>query len=79
MDKTVIDAAQAVDSQHYSPLSARSIIVGWFVAVGIAWLLYVLGLAVGFSAFDVSDADVTQAARPKPYPGPSLRSKCRRS
>jgi len=36
-------------------LSWGSIIGGWLVALGMAWLFYLLGLAVGFTAFDVAD------------------------
>lgn len=40
-------------------MSGLSIVGGWLVALGIAWLFYVLGLAVGFSSFDVSDPTMT--------------------
>ncbi|WEN14410.1 hypothetical protein PY254_14385 [Rhodanobacter sp. AS-Z3] len=36
-----------------------AIIAGWLVAVGIAFLLYVGGLAMGFTAFDPNDAQAT--------------------
>lgn len=36
-----------------------AIIAGWLVAVGIAFLLYVGGLAMGFTAFDPNDAAAT--------------------
>jgi len=36
-----------------------AIIAGWLVAVGIAFLMYVAGLAMGFSAFDANDAEAT--------------------
>jgi hypothetical protein len=39
-----------------SPLSFRAIFAGWFVATGIAALLYVAGLALGFSSFDAWNA-----------------------
>lgn len=40
-------------------MSWGAIIAGWLVAVGIAFLMYVAGLAMGFSAFDPYDADAT--------------------
>jgi hypothetical protein len=42
-----------------SGMSWGAIIAGWVVAVGIAFLMYVAGLAMGFSAFDPYDADAT--------------------
>jgi hypothetical protein len=39
-------------------VSWLAIVGGWLVGVGIAWLFYTLGLAVGFTAFNVSDAAV---------------------
>jgi hypothetical protein len=38
-------------------LSWGAIIGGWLVAMGLAWLFYLLGLAVGFTAFDLSNTD----------------------
>jgi len=38
------------------PLSFKAIFAGWFVATGIATLLYVAGLALGFSSFNAWDA-----------------------
>lgn len=37
-------------------MSFRAIFAGWFIATGIAGLLYVGGLALGFSSFDAWDA-----------------------
>jgi hypothetical protein len=50
-------SAGAVLAVHRPHISWISIIGGWVVAMGVAWLFYVLGLAVGFSSFDVSDTD----------------------
>jgi hypothetical protein len=36
-----------------------AIIAGWLVAVGVAFLMYVGGLAMGFSVFDPHDAEAT--------------------
>jgi hypothetical protein len=56
MNETIVAATSTVDARR--PLmSWLSIVGGWLVALGIAWLFYVLGLAVGFSAFDVHDAE----------------------
>lgn len=44
-----------------APLNWSAIFGGWVVATGVAWLLYVLGLAVGFSSVDLSHADSMQA------------------
>ena len=38
-------------------LTWTSVFTGWLVSLGFAWLFYVLGIAVGFSAFDVCNAD----------------------
>ena len=38
------------------PLSFKSIFAGWFIATGIAALLYLAGLALGFSSFNSWDA-----------------------
>ena len=35
-----------------------AIFAGWVVAFGIAWILYLLGLAVGFTSFDLSNTEV---------------------
>ena len=42
---------------HRAHISWISIFGGWVVAMGIAWLFYVLGLAVGFSSFDLTDTE----------------------
>lgn len=44
------------------PLNWSAVFGGWVIATGIAWLLYVLGLAVGFSSVDVSHADAMTRA-----------------
>lgn len=49
---TLVEAIQP--SLRWGP-----IIAGWVVAVGIAFLLYVGGLAMGFTAFDPNDAAAT--------------------
>ena len=52
IESTVVDPVQP-------SLRWGAIIAGWLVAVGIAFLLYVGGLAMGFSAFDPNDAETT--------------------
>ncbi|MFC5435540.1 hypothetical protein ACFPME_03175 [Rhodanobacter umsongensis] len=49
---TIVDVSPA-------GMSWGAILAGWLVAVGIAFLMYVAGLAMGFSAFDPYDADAT--------------------
>jgi hypothetical protein len=53
-----IHVGSAVDVRR-PIMSWLSIVAGWLVALGVAWLFYVLGLAVGFSSFDVSNAEMT--------------------
>src|SRR6478752_4483845 len=55
----MIDTVAASPTVVRQPMSGLAIVGGWIVALGIAWLFYVLGLAVGFSSFDVSNAAVT--------------------
>lgn len=38
------------------PLSFKAIFAGWFIATGVATLLYLAGLALGFSSFNAWDA-----------------------
>ena len=54
----MIDTAIAAPSTlvRQPLMSWLSIFGGWLIALGIAWLFYVLGLAVGFAALDVSDS-----------------------
>ncbi|OOG46712.1 hypothetical protein [Rhodanobacter sp. C01] len=40
------------DAAAIQPLSLRAIFAGWLIATGIAALLYLGGLALGFSSFD---------------------------
>ncbi|MEO8777551.1 MAG: hypothetical protein ABI389_02660 [Rhodanobacter sp.] len=49
----VITPAEVFD---VPPLSFKSIFAGWFIATGIAALLYLAGLALGFSSFNAWDA-----------------------
>ena len=49
----VVTPAEVFD---FPPLSFRSIFAGWFIATGVAALLYLAGLALGFSSFNAWDA-----------------------
>lgn len=49
----VVTAGDVFDTPS---MSFRAIFAGWFIATGIAALLYVAGLALGFSSFDAWDA-----------------------
>ena len=48
----VVTAGDVFDTPS---MSFRAIFAGWFIATGIAALLYVAGLALGFSSFDAWD------------------------
>jgi hypothetical protein len=50
--------ANSVDDR-FAAMSFRAIFAGWLVATGIAVLLYVGGLALGFSAFDAWNASAS--------------------
>jgi hypothetical protein len=51
--------ASQVDIQTQSGLSWKAVFGGWVVAVGIAFLLYVAGLAIGFEAFNPYNASAS--------------------
>lgn len=51
--------ASPVDVQTELRISWSAIFAGWVVAAGMAFLLYVAGLAVGFAAFDPYNAAAT--------------------
>ena len=50
------DAARVAADRNHPALRWGAIIAGWFVATGVAGLLYVAGLAFGFTAFDAHEA-----------------------
>jgi hypothetical protein len=54
---TVVDTGTAV--YKFPTFRWSAVFAGWLVATAIAFILYVLGLAVGFSAIDASDADAS--------------------
>src|SRR6202049_1285101 len=48
-----------VESHSHASMRWSAIIGGWLVATGIASLMYVAGLAIGFTAFDPYNAAAT--------------------
>ena len=59
MEHTETTSASRVDVHPYATMRWSAIVGGWLVATGIASLMYVAGLALGFSAFDPYNVDVT--------------------
>ncbi len=55
MAQVNIERTAIVDAVHPT-MNWGAIIAGWLVAVGIAFMMYVAGLAMGFSALDPYDA-----------------------
>jgi hypothetical protein len=55
MADVVVAQVNGVDDR-FAAMSFRSIFAGWLVATGVAMLLYVGGLALGFSAFNAWNA-----------------------
>jgi hypothetical protein len=57
----VAQGTTAVDTvaTDHPRMSWGAIIAGWLVATGVAGLLYVAGLALGFAAIDMHDTDAT--------------------
>lgn len=58
MAQVDVERTTILEGPH-AGMSWGAIVAGWLVAVGIAFLMYVAGLAMGFSAFDPYDADAT--------------------
>ena len=56
MVDTVIVASRSAQERRLV-ISWTAIFSGWLVALGFAWLFYVSGVAVGFSAFDLNASD----------------------
>jgi hypothetical protein len=52
-----VDTAAAL--YRYPTIRWSAVFGGWLVATGIAFLMYALGLAVGFSAIDATDAEAS--------------------
>ena len=53
----VPESSVAIDKRNLHPsMKFRAVIAGWLVATGVAGLLYVAGLALGFSSFDAWNA-----------------------
>jgi hypothetical protein len=58
MAQVEIERTEIVELNRPS-MNWGAIIAGWLVAVGVAFLMYVGGLAMGFSVFDPHDAEAT--------------------
>jgi hypothetical protein len=58
MAQVEIERTEIVELSQPS-MNWGAIIAGWLVAVGVAFLMYVGGLAMGFSVFDPHDAEAT--------------------
>src|SRR5450631_3459999 len=59
MEHTETSSASLVDVHAFARMSWSAIIGGWVVATGIASVMLVAGLALGFTAFDPYNADAT--------------------
>src|SRR2546421_499026 len=59
MDHVHSATTTVVDTHPYATMRWSAIIGGWLVATGIASLMYVAGLAIGFTAFDPYNAAAT--------------------
>ena len=53
----IISKAGPVTVYRSHPLNWSAVLGGWVIATGVAWLLYVLGLAVGYGSVDSTLAD----------------------
>ena len=58
MAQVEIERTEIVELNQPS-MNWGAIIAGWLIAVGVAFLMYVGGLAMGFSVFDPHDAEAT--------------------
>jgi hypothetical protein len=54
--ETNLSETTLVTTRH-PMMSWMAVFGGWLVAMGIAWLLYIFGLAAGFSSFDLNDTE----------------------
>jgi hypothetical protein len=59
MEHTETSSASLVDVHAFARMSWSAIIGGWVVATGIASVMLVAGLALGFTAFDPYNAEAT--------------------
>ena len=53
----MVDTVIVAPRSGQERISWTAIFSGWLVALGFAWLFYIMGVAVGFSAFDVNASD----------------------
>jgi len=59
MENIHASTTTVVDTHSHATMRWGAIVSGWLVATGIASLMYVAGLAIGFSAFDPYNAAAT--------------------
>jgi hypothetical protein len=59
MDRAVVSDGAVVIERTTGQIRWTAVIAGWLVAAGIAYVLYVFGLAVGFTALDISTTEQT--------------------
>lgn len=59
MEHTETTSASLVGVHAHATMRWSAVFGGWLVATGIASLMYVFGLAIGFTAFDPYNAEVT--------------------
>src|ERR1700693_1276918 len=59
MEHIRTEATEVIDAHSHALLRWSAIFGGWVVATGIASVMYVAGLALGFTAFDPYNADAT--------------------
>jgi hypothetical protein len=59
---TVVTERHAAGVYRFPSIRWSAVFGGWLVATGLAWLMYVLGLAVGFTAIDASDLGTSARA-----------------
>jgi len=51
------DVVEYGTRRRFPAVRWSAIFCGWLVGTGIAWLMYILGLAAGFSAIDISNVE----------------------
>lgn len=59
MQRIAATGEEVTMERTYHRVHWDAVIGGWLVAAGIAYVLYTAGLAIGFTAFDATDAELT--------------------
>lgn len=62
MSESIVSHRPAIRVHRTSDISWSAIFGGWLLATAVAWLLYVFGLAVGFSTAATTDLDTSAKA-----------------